>query len=120
MAISFHINFTLTPIKLRGATTIATDTAEIILMDSSLSRLCDLVDISKNLNSNLRTSLAITLMFGAINLAGAFLLHFSIMTALIVCNGFFMVGVGNTMLPLIDISNKADKKLTHSTNKHYK
>jgi P-type E1-E2 ATPase len=64
-------------ISLRGATSIATDTAEIILMDSSLSRLCDLIDISKNLNSNLHTSLAVTLMFGAINLAGAFLLHFS-------------------------------------------
>ena len=90
-------------ISLRGATSIATDAAEIIFMDSSLSRLNDLIEISKNLTKNLKVSLGVTLMFGAINLAGAFLLHFSIMTALIVCNGLFLLGVGNAMLPLKDI-----------------
>lgn len=65
-------------ISLRGATTMATDTAEIILMDSNLSRICHLIDISNNLKNNLRNSLAVTLMSGATNLAGAFLFHFSI------------------------------------------
>ena len=97
-------------ISLRGATTMATDTAEIILMDSNLSRLCHLIDISNNLNTNLRKSLAVTLMSGATNLAGAFLFHFSIMTAIIVGHGFFLLGMGNTMLSLKEISNKADKK----------
>lgn len=97
-------------ISLRGATTMATDTAEIILMDGNLSRITHLIDISTNLKTNLRKSLAITLMSGATNLAGAFLFHFSIMTAIIVGHGFFLLGMGNTMLSLKGISNKANKK----------
>lgn len=50
-------------------------------------------------------------MSGATNLAGAFLFHFSIMTAIIVVgHGFFLLGMGNTMLSLKGISNKADQQ----------
>jgi len=97
-------------ISLRDATTMATDTAEIILMDSNLSGIVHMIDISNNLKTNLRKSLAITLMSGATNLAGAFLFHFSIMTAIIVGHGFFLLGMGNTMLSLKGISNKANRK----------
>jgi len=61
-------------ISLRGATSIATDTAQVVLMDGSLSHLCDLFDISHNLNSNTLRTLTLVVIPSLINLGGAFLL----------------------------------------------
>jgi len=93
-------------ISLRGATSIATDVAEIVLMDGSLSHLCELFDISKNLEANLQKSLLLSIVPGAINLSGAFLLHFQILTALLVNNVFVFVGISNAMRPLKEISDE--------------
>ena len=75
-------------------------------MDGSLSHLCDLFDISKNLDANLQKSLILTLAPGAITLSGAFLLHFGILTSLLVSTGFATVGVRNAMLPLKEIEQE--------------
>ncbi len=86
-------------ISLRGATSIATDVAQVILMDGSLSNLGELFDISQDLDANLRQSLIINLMPGVINIGGAFLFHFEILTSISVNVAFYLVGVGNAMLP---------------------
>jgi len=43
-------------ISLRGATSIATDTAQIVFMEEGLSKLCDLRDIARSLDRNVKTS----------------------------------------------------------------
>ncbi|HEC84737.1 MAG: heavy metal translocating P-type ATPase [Candidatus Parabeggiatoa sp. nov. 2] len=84
-------------ISLAGASSIATDIAQVILMDGSLSNLCYLFDISKNLDSNLHNSFNITLLPGVINIASAFLLHSGITTSIIINNVAFLVGMVNVM-----------------------
>jgi heavy metal translocating P-type ATPase len=97
-------------ISLRGATSIATDMAEIVLMDGSLSHLCDLIDISKALELNLQRALMITFIPTIINLSGAFFLHFGILTSLLMVGGFNTIGYANTMLPLKKIQNEPSYK----------
>lgn len=87
-------------ISLRGANSIATDIAEIILMEGELSDLNTLFAISKSLQSNLQTTLIIAIGAGAVNLSGALLWHFSILTSLIVSGIATTVGITNAMLPL--------------------
>jgi Cu2+-exporting ATPase len=94
-------------ISLHGATSIATDMAEVILMDGSLSHLCDLFDISKKLENNLRNGVLITIIPGVINLSGFLLFHFTILTSLLVMGTFSTLAIGNAMLPyLMEISDK--------------
>ena len=43
-------------ISLRGATSIATDTAHVVFMEQSLGKLCELCDIARDLDRNVRNS----------------------------------------------------------------
>jgi Cu2+-exporting ATPase len=93
-------------ISLRGASTLATDLAQVVFMDGTLSHLCDLFDISKNVEVNLQRSLKIALSPAVINVGGAFLLNLGFVTSLIVNQVIVFVGIGNAML--------ASKQIIHS------
>jgi len=85
-------------ISLRGASTLATDLAQVVFMDGTLSHLCDLFDISKSVEVNLQKSLIMTLSPTVINVGGAFLLNLGFVTSLIINQVVVFVGVGNAML----------------------
>jgi Cu2+-exporting ATPase len=93
-------------ISIHGATSIATDVAEVVLMDGTLSHLADIFEISKNLESNLQNSLKLSIAPGIINIGGFFLLDFGILTAFLVNGAFFFLAVGNSMHPLVGIEHK--------------
>lgn len=97
-------------ISLSGATSIAIDMADIVLMDGSLSHLCDLFDLSKSLNANLRKSLVLSLVPGVVNLSSALLLHFGIVISIIITNLFFTLGVKNAVSPLKQINGDKARK----------
>jgi Cu2+-exporting ATPase len=84
-------------ISLRGATSVATDLAQIVLMDGSLSRLCGLFDVAKNLDTQLRNGLLISIAPFPIVVAGGFLLHFGIFSSIIVNQIAVWSGVGYAM-----------------------
>ncbi len=88
-------------ISIHGATSIATDVAQIILMDGSLSQLCELFELSKSLEANLQNTLRIVLVPVALDIGGAFFLGFNMMNTVIINNIGFVLGMGNVMLPLI-------------------
>lgn len=79
--------------SIAGATFIARDMAEILYMDGTLKHLVDVVELSRRLDVNLNRSLTLCLVPSAINLAGAFVLHFSILTSLLINTAFGAVGV---------------------------
>jgi heavy metal translocating P-type ATPase len=103
-------------ISLTGASSIATDVAEVVLMDGTLSHLSELFEVSKNLDSHLRNSFMITLLPTVINIAGASLFNFGFMTAIVIKNGLFFVGVIHTMRPLKQTLNIEAKKTTQSVS----
>jgi len=86
-------------ISLRGASNIATDIAQVVLMDGSLSHLVDLFDLSTNLDMNLHNSFKITLLPGMVNIGSAFLLRSGIITSVLINNVAFLVGLVNVVRP---------------------
>ena len=59
-------------VSLRGASTIATDTAQIILMDQTLNQLESLFELSEHFESNMQGNLMSTVIPGMVIIGGAF------------------------------------------------
>jgi Cu2+-exporting ATPase len=84
-------------ISLRGASSIATDVAQVVLMDGSLSHLGELFKIANNLDTRLKRSLIIGVMPTPIMVVGGFLFHLGIISSVIINNIALFSGVGYAM-----------------------
>lgn len=93
-------------ISLRGASSVATDTAQIILMDGDLKKLKSLFEISRFFEANMRTNYLTSIIPGAITLAGVFLFNMGLAGGMLVYFSAKMVGLTNAMLPLLKHENK--------------
>ena len=91
-------------ISLRGASSIATDTAHIVFMEEGLSKLCDLRDISRDLDRNVRKSWHLIIAPNALCIGGAFFLGFGIMASVATNNVAALAALANGMLPLRKIA----------------
>jgi Cu2+-exporting ATPase len=88
-------------VSLRGASTIATDTAQIVLMDASLDQLRHLFDLTKAYEANMRANHIASMAPGMIVIGGVFLLHFGIIASIMLYNIGLVAGVANSMAPLL-------------------
>jgi Cu2+-exporting ATPase len=100
-------------ISMSGASTIATDTAAIILMDGSLNQFIRLLDIANELDTNLTRSTIITIIPGVICVGGVFFLHFGIVSSVMLFNMGLVASVSNGLLPLI--RHQRDKRVSAFT-----
>ena len=98
-------------ISLRGASTMATDTAQIILMDGSLNQLIPLFDLARELNENLKTCLIMAVVPGTTCIGGVFLLHFGLLHAILLYNASLFASVSNAMWPVIRHQREQSKRL---------
>jgi heavy metal translocating P-type ATPase len=87
-------------ISLRGASTIATDTAQIVFMEERLSRILDLRDVARDLEKNVRRSWQMILWPNGFCAAGAFFLGFGIMHSMLFNNVSALFALGNGLLPM--------------------
>jgi len=79
-------------ISLSGASTIATDTAQIVLMDANLDRFIDLLEIVQDLNNNMSRNVIISALPGLIGIGGVFLFHYGFLSSIVLYNlGLFGV-----------------------------
>jgi Cu2+-exporting ATPase len=102
-------------ISLRGASTIATDTAQIVLMDKSLNQLVQLFDIAQNFERNMKVNLMATIVPGLTTIGGVFFLHFGIIHSILLNNIGVAVGASNAMWPLFKHQrNKQSNELIDS------
>lgn len=104
-------------ISLSGATSIATDTAQIVLMDGSLRHLPDLLDIAAELKRNLNRGWLFNIVPGTLTIFGAFFWHFSIITAILLTQSGLALGVVNAILPLRRL-NETPTRLLSSCQDH--
>ena len=107
-------------VSLRGATTVATDTAVIIMMDQRLQSLPALTDLSHELNRNLNVSLGLTTIPALFVVGGVFFFNFGLPVALGTFVTTFILGVMNAMAPALrDQMGSVDVlSATHETSKH--
>ncbi|OQY60486.1 MAG: hypothetical protein B6245_01110 [Desulfobacteraceae bacterium 4572_88] len=93
-------------ISLRGASAIATDTAQIILTDKGLNQLPRLFDLAMELDSNMRNNFLISITPGIITVGGVYLLGFGLPAAYILYYAGLTAGITNAMLPLKAVLRK--------------
>ena len=98
-------------ISLRGASSIATDTAHIVFLEGGLSKLCDLRDIARDLDRNMNRSWSMIVAPNVTNVVGVFTMGFGIMTSVITNNVAALVALANGLLPLRKIARaEAERK----------
>ncbi len=87
-------------ISLRGASSIATDTAEIVFMEESLEKLLQLYDISKDLQRNIKRSWRMIVGANALCIGGALFGNFGVMHSMVFNQIGGMAAVANGLIPL--------------------
>jgi heavy metal translocating P-type ATPase len=87
-------------ISLRGASSIATDTAQIVFMEESLEKLLQVHDVATDLQRNIRRSWRMIVGTNAICIAGAIFGNFGVMHSMIFNQIGGLAAVGNGLLPL--------------------
>lgn len=102
-------------ISLRGASSIATDTAQVVFMEESLAKLLQLHDVSRDLNRNIRNSWGLILVPNAVCIAGAFFLRYGVMHSMVFNQIGGLLALANGLLPLRKVAKlRAEKeKIAH-------
>ncbi len=88
-------------ISLRGATTVATDTAQVVLMDATLQQLPALFVLASKFNANMNVGFAVAIVPAFLVTGGVFLAHVGLMGSLLMYNVSLLAGVGVAMQPLL-------------------
>ncbi|MES1171625.1 MAG: heavy metal translocating P-type ATPase [Bacteroidota bacterium] len=98
-------------ISLRGASSAATDTAQVIFMDNSLEKLLELHDVSRDLHRNISTSWGLIVIPNLLCIAGAFLAGFGVMHSMVFNQIGGLLALGNGLRPLRKAAQvRADKE----------
>lgn len=87
-------------ISLRGASSVATDTAQVVFMEDNLVKLLQLYDVSRGLKKNLNVSWGLIIVPNVICVAGAFFGIFGVMHSMIFNQIGGMAALGNGLRPL--------------------
>jgi heavy metal translocating P-type ATPase len=87
-------------ISLRGATSIATDTAHVVFMEQGLGKLCELRDIARELERNVRNSWIMILVPNITCVAGVFTLGFGIGASVVTNNVAALGALANGLWPM--------------------
>lgn len=96
-------------ISLRGASTVATDSAQIILLDKGLQHLKLLFDIAKTYNRNMDVTLALVVTPTFVGIGGAYLLGFGFGSTVFLSMFALLSGTSSAMFPLFyEPSKKID------------
>ena len=88
-------------ISLHGGSTVAIDTAQVVLMDESLKQLCATFDIAQQFQRNMKGAFVVVMVPHAAVLGGTLLFHTGFLSAFILANVGLLAGVGYAMLPLL-------------------
>jgi len=93
-------------ISLRGATTVATDVAQIVLMDGSLAKLPFLLELSHQFAANMKTNVMLSIVPAIICGVGVFVFHWGLLGSFIIYDVGVFAGILNGTLPLLKDYNQ--------------
>ena len=88
-------------VSLRGATTVATDTAQVVLMDGSLRELQTLFSLGEKFFHNMRTNFAVTTIPCVITAAGALFLGWGLVPVILISQLNVPVALYTSVRPLL-------------------
>lgn len=93
-------------VSLRGSTTVAMDTAQIVLMDTTLEQLPLLFKLANEMEHNLNTTHRLAIVPGLGIWAGVFFLHLGLLGATLIFEASLWIGIANAMRPLLTYQEK--------------
>jgi len=95
-------------VSMRGATTIATDSAQVVLTSGSLQQLSHLFELAQGFKHNLDRTMQLSYIPGSILVGGVFLLHFGMGAALALYSIGLGGAIGNALYPMRQLQDKTD------------
>lgn len=98
-------------ISIRGASSIATDTAQIILMDDSLEQLPLLFHLGEEFTGYMNKNLDYCERPAIFNIAAALFFNLGISAAIIINQMSLFFGIGNSIHPMLTYRQAKNKKL---------
>ncbi len=96
-------------ISLRGATTVATDTAQIILMEGNLNQLLHLFQLAEEFKRNLKHNIRFTTGISLVAMTGILFAGFTFAATEIFYSLSLFGGLGIAMKPLLDHRRRAQE-----------
>ena len=97
-------------VSLRGASSAATDTAQIVLMNQNLEQLIQAFDIADKFKSNMTVNTITTVLPGVITVFGAFFLGFGVAHSVILNDIGMIIGASNAIWPFFREQKKKQKQ----------
>lgn len=88
-------------VSLKGASTVAVDTAQIILMDGTLNPIELLFQLANEFEETMHTNFLTTIIPGVICIGGVYILHFGIAMGIGLYYVGGAIGMSNTLMPLV-------------------
>jgi len=109
-------------VSLRGSTTVAMDTAQIVLMDTTLEQLPMLFKLAEEMAGNLKTTQTLAIVPGLGIWAGVFCFHLGILGAVLIFEASLWAGIANAVRPLLtykeeDKGKKEEKDIFETDEK---
>lgn len=95
-------------ISLRGASTIATDTAQIVFMNESLEQLPFIFELGQEFDKYMDNNIMSSVVPSVITIGGAFFFSFGLITSSVINQLGLIVGVGNSFHPLVKIPQEKE------------
>ncbi|SMF94829.1 Cu2+-exporting ATPase [Methylomagnum ishizawai] len=92
-------------ISLRGATSIATDTAHIVFMEQGLGKLCELRDIARELDKNIARSWGMIVAPNVACILGVFTMGFGIGASVLTNNVAALGALANGVWPMRKVAH---------------
>jgi Cu2+-exporting ATPase len=87
-------------VSLRGATTVATDTAQVVLMDTTLNQLPALFNLTDEFNASMKTGFAMAMIPSGLIVGGVFLAQLGLVGSLLLYEAGVIAAMGTAMWPL--------------------
>ncbi len=97
-------------VSLRGSTTVAMDTAQIVLMDTTLEQLPLLFKLAAEMDENLKTTQALAIVPTLGIWTGVFFLHLGILGAVFIFEASLWVGIANALRPLLKYKGEGSEE----------
>ncbi len=87
-------------VSMRGASTVATDTAQIVLLDEGLEHLCQLFDFAHSFDRTMKTCFALVLAPSLLGMGGVLVLGYGLIQAIWFKQLSLLLGASGAMEPL--------------------
>ena len=105
-------------VSLRGASSAATDAAQIVLMNQNLTQLIQAFDVAQNYDRNMKFNIMTSTLPGVITLFGALFLGFGIAHSVILNGISLTIGASNSIWPFLrEQKKKQGQKRPNGINK---